>query len=316
MAGRLTPRVGSLPAVFLLCGMLLMALPVLAATPLQGWRDDAGQDWRLPDRLPERWVVLGPHLVDMLRVLGAQDRIVGVQDDHERPGRWQNSLSGFPVVGQSGLINEERLRQVRPDLIVYWPTGLAVAQQARLRRQGISLLAISPRTLTDIPERLRWLGALAGRGARADAEAERWQRLLRETTARYAAGPRLRGLYQVWLTPLYSLAPDHLVSQAMRVCGVDSIVPPSVVAAPVLSPEFVLRAAPDVILVGHGELADARRFWSRFPSLPAVRHQAIVAVPDRELTRPGLSLLQALPLFCQQMQTWRSGGARAGVPES
>jgi len=290
--------------------------PPAVTSALGAWRDDAGQDWRLPAQLPRRWIVLGPHLVDMMRALGAEDRIVGVQDDHETPGRWQTSRSGFPVVGQSGLINEERLRLARPDLIVFWPTGLAPAQQERLRRQGIALLAISPRRLADIPERLRWLGALAGQGPRADAQAAQWQRLLRETTAHYAAGTRLRGLYQVWLTPLYSLAPDHLVSQAMRVCGVDTIVPPSAVAAPVLNPEFVLRAAPDVILVGHGELADARRFWSRFPSLPAVRRNAIVAVPDRELTRPGLSLLQALPMFCQQMQVWRSGGTGSGVPKS
>ncbi len=300
-----------------LLAALTLSLPLLAAAaPLTSWQDDLGQRWQVPAHLPERWVVLGPHLVDMMQALGATGRIVGVQDDHAMPGRWQTSLSGFPVVGQSGLINEERLRLVRPDVIVFWPAGLAVTQQERLRRQGIALLAISPRKLADIPERLRWLGALAGQGERADTQAAQWQRLLRETTARHAAGPRLKGLYQVWLTPLYSLAPDHLVSQAMRVCGVDSIVPPSPLAAPVLSPELVLQTAPDIILVGHGELADARRFWARFPSLPAVRRGAIVAVPDRELTRPGLSLLQALPMFCQQMQVWRAGGKGSAVPKS
>lgn len=307
MAWRLT-RQGcrALLAALSLSVLAAFSPPALSA-PLQTWQDDLGQPWRVPAQLPRRWVVLGPHLVDMMRALGVQDRIVGVQDDHDAPGRWQTSRSGFPVVGQSGLINEERLRLARPDLIVFWPTGLAVAQQERLRRQGIALLAISPRKLADIPERLRWLGALSGQGAKADLQAGQWQRLLRETTARHAAGPRLRGLYQVWLTPLYSLAPDHLVSQAMSVCGVDTVVPASPLAAPVLSPEFVLRAAPDIILVGHGEVADARRFWALFSSLPAVRRGAIVAVPDRELTRPGLSLLQVLPAFCQQMYQWRTG---------
>ena len=64
-------------------------------------------------------------------------------------------------------------------------------------------------------------------------------------------------------------------------------------------------AAPDVILVGRDQLAEAPRYWSRFSSLPAVRHGGILPVPDRELTRPGLSLLQALPGLCDQLRPWR-----------
>lgn len=290
-----------------LCLLLVLIATPAQASALSAWRDDLGQAWQVPSSLPERWIVLGPHLVDMLVALGEGRRIVGVQDDHPLPGRWQTSLSGFPVVGQAGQVSEERLRIARPDLIVFWPTGMSTALQARLRRQGIALLAIEPRQLDDIPERLRWLGALSGRMDLADRQARHWRALLADTRRRHAGGPRLKGLYQVWQTPLYSLSPDHLVSQAMRICGVDSIVPPSPLPAPVLSAEAVLRAAPDVILVGPEQLADARRYWSRFPNLPAVRRQAILAVPDRDLTRPGLSLLQALPSFCQQLHPWRTG---------
>lgn len=303
------------PGLALVLSLLLLPLltGVVRAAPLTAWRDDIGQHWERPERLPVRWVVLGPHIVDMMKTLGLQHRIVGVQDDHPLPGRWQTSLSGHRVVGQAGLVNEERLRLMRPDLIVFWPTGLSAVQQDRLRRQGIRLLAIEPATLREIPERLRWLGVLGGVEARAEQQAARWQQHLRETVRRHADGPRLRGLYQVWQTPLYSLAPQHLVSQAMRVCGVDSIVRDRRVAAPVLSPEAVVSAAPEIILTGAGQLDATRRFWSRFPSLPAVRTQAILAVPDRELTRPGLSLLEVLPAFCEQIRPWRN---RRGVSES
>lgn len=281
--------------------------------PLTRWRDDIGQDWLLPATLPSRWVVLGPHLVDMMIALGIESRIVAVQDDHPVPGRHRTSLSGYPVVGQAGTVNEERLRLLKPDLIVFWPTGLSAVQQERLRRQGIPLLAVEPARLQDISQRLRWLGALGGVGAHADNIAEGWQSQLRRTLAANAEGPRIRGFYQVWQTPLYSLAPEHLVSQAMRACGVDSIVTDTRMAAPVLSAESVLAAAPAVILVGRDQLAEARRFWGRFPSLPAVRDDGILPVPDRELTRPGLSLLEALPGLCDQLRPWRM---RRSVPES
>lgn len=305
MAWRLTPV---LLAVFLTQPIsqpvYAQSVPPSVVSPAH-WQDDSGQAWTVPARLPARWVVLGPHLVDMVKVLGEQQRIVGVQDDHPVAGRWATSLSGFPVVGQSGQINEELVRRVHPDLIVYWPTGLSAQQQARLRSQGIPLLAVAPTTLQAIPQRLRWLGWLSGRAGQADAEARRLELALQAVRTRNAAGPRIKGFYQVWQTPLYSLAPDHLLSQALRVCGVDSIVPATVMAAPVLSPEFVLRADPDVILVASSNVASARQYWGRFPSMKASQHESILPVDDVALTRPGLSLLQALPALCDQLRPWR-----------
>lgn len=290
--------------VLLVSGLLLALSAPARSEPLRHWRDDLGQAWQLPARLPQRWVVLGPHLVDMALELGLGARIVGVQDDRDFAGAHDTSLSGYPVVGAAGQASEERLRRLRPDLVVFWPTGMTVAQQARLRRLGIALLAVEPRHLDDIPERLRWLGVLGGQGARGDALAAQWRARL-DAVRRQPAAPRLRGFYQVWPRPLYTLAPDHLVSEAMRVCGVDSIVPDTGVAAPVLSVEAVVAAAPEVILTGPEQIAEARRFWGRFRGVPAVREGAILVVPDRELTRPGLSLIAALPEFCARIRPWR-----------
>lgn len=286
------------------------------ATPAQAlthWQDDQGQHWQLTERLPSRWIVLGPHLVDMVTAIGATERIVGVQDDHAMPGRHEISLSGHAVVGQSGSISEERVRALRPDVIVFWPTGLSPVQQRRLKRLGIPLLAISPKTLDEIPTRIEWLGALSGHTKQAQTLANSERAALQKTRARYAHGRRLKGFYQVWQQPLYSLSRHHVVSQAMRLCGVDSIVPPGTIEAPVLNAEAVLAAGTEIILVSSAELAQARDFWQRFSTLPAVRHQAIIAVDDYALTRPGLSLLRAIPALCQAVSPWR---IRQSVPES
>lgn len=284
---------------------LLLCAAASDAATRQRWQDDAGTIWQVPADLPVRWIVLGPHLVDMVVRLGAGDRIVGVQDDHPLPGRYRTSLSGYPVVGQADRVSLESLRRAQPDLVVYWEGGLSVAQQHRLKISGLPLLALNPARLRDIPERLRWLGALAGRDRQADDLARQALMRLDHLEATAARRHRLRGFYQVWTHPLFSLSPRHLVSQALRVCGVDAIVPDTPVPAPVLSPEFVVRARPDVILVAPEQLDEARRQWQRFPDLPAVRHQAIIAVDDRALTRPGLTLLDAMPALCDQMAAWQ-----------
>ena len=321
MAGRLTrwhQAALKLLCCRLLCGGLLCcgvvlnagaawvapaAVPVKKVETLLHWTDDAGQAWAVPAPLPQRWVVLGPHLVDMMIALKQSHLIVGVQDDHPTIGRWSRSLSGFPVIAQASQINEEFIRRVKPDLVLYWPSGLAGNQQARLRLLGVPLLAIDPQRLDDIAPRLRWLGALTGQPGAADRLATVMQADLQRTRQRYAKGHRLRGLYQVWLQPLYSLSPQHLASQAMQLCGVDSIVPPTKVPAPILSLEFVVRARPDVILLSQDQLEPSRRYWQRFQKMPA---NALVVVDDHALTRPGLSLLRAIPALCDQLLSYRA----------
>ena len=61
-----------------LLGLLLSILTPHALQAAVTWRDDAGTAWQAPAKLPARWVVLGPHLVEMIKLLGRADRIVGV----------------------------------------------------------------------------------------------------------------------------------------------------------------------------------------------------------------------------------------------
>lgn len=298
------PSIKDVVARFLTAFALLIAA-VVASAQAGSWQDDAGVSWSNSAAQPSRWVVLGPHLVDMVEAIGASKRIVGVHDDYDNPSRRLKSVKGYAIVGQPGQINEEYLRRVKPDLIVYWPDGMSPQQLQRVKQLGIPVLTISPKQLEDIPERLRWLGKLANREREANKQAQQLTQNLNAQRKQYATGSRLRAFYQVWQTPLYTLSPDHLVSQAMALCGADSIVPKSPIAAPVMSVEAILRERPDVILVSQHGHSSAQQFWSRFKHLPAVQTGAILAVNDKDLTRPGLSLLAALPELCLQLKPWR-----------
>ena len=297
MAGRLIPA---------LLGLLLSILTPHALQAAVTWRDDAGTAWQVPAKLPARWVVLGPHLVEMIELLGRADRIVGVLDDHAVAGAHGRSRSGYPVVGTAGRVNVERLREVRPDLVVAWPSGLSPSELARLRRQGIPVLAMEPARLEDLPDRLRWLGWLSGRDKQAEALSRRWTGDLETLRQRHAAGPRRKAFYQVWLKPLFTLSPRHLVSQAISLCGFDVVAPDTALAAPVMGLEAVLKAQPDVILFGPDQASASRLFWLRFSRLPAVRKGGLVVVNDAALTRPGPSLLTELPHLCDQLLPWRT----------
>ena len=118
-------------------------------------------------------------------------------------------------------------------------------------------------------------------------------------------GARLRFFYQAWRQPLYSLQGGHLLSQALARCGADNILPPGPVAAPLVSPEFVLRENPDILFLSEDEAGESRAFWSRFPSLTAVRERHVMVLDDPRLTRPGPAMLSAVEPVCAQISTWR-----------
>lgn len=290
----------------------MLAVGPLLASPLlhpqvgiSAWQDDAGRPWQRPNNAPKRWLVFGPQLVEMVEAVGAGAHIVGVQDDRQYVSTALKSLRGYPVVGHAAMLNRERLLQARADVAIYWPSGMSPDLVEQLERLKIPLLAIDPKHLEDIPERLRWLGALSHREVNAEHVARTERQHLRSVRQRYQEGTRLRGLYQIWHQPIYSLSRQHILSEAMSICGIDNIVPATRLPAPILSQEFILAAKPEVILSAPDMLGKVQAQWRAYPQVPAVQRGAILAVNDEALTKPGLSLLRSIDGLCQQVMPWR-----------
>ncbi|MFN3586602.1 MAG: ABC transporter substrate-binding protein [Moraxellaceae bacterium] len=292
----------------LLGGVLLAS--VLEAAPLT---DDAGQPWQ--GAVPvNRLVVLAPHAVDMLLAMGAGDRIVGVVDDHDRRGAHAVSQSGHAVVADAFALNEERLLALRPALVIVWGDGTPPQQQARLKRLGLPVWMLQARTLDDIPRQLRQLGRLTGRSEAAEQQARAAEAAMADLRRQGAiAAPRLRYFYEIWSQPLYSLHGGHLLSQALALCGADNILPAGPVPAPIVNPEHVLRANPDVIIHGRQDAAAIQARWRRFSGLSAARHGRFLAVDDPRLTRPGPGLITAVSPLCAQIADWRQAVVPAGA---
>lgn len=282
-------------------GLLWLVAGLVRALQVQ---DDAG----LPVALAapaSRIVSLSPHITDLLLGLGARTAVVGVVDDHEQAGTYTQSLTGLPVVAGAGSLNEERLLALRPDLVLVWQSGMAPARVDRLRALGLTVALIEPKTLDAIAGDISLLGRLTGHQAAAEAQAAGLRQQLADLRARYGQGRRLRVFYQVWLQPLYTLQGRHLLSQALALCGADSIVPAGPVAAPLVNKEFVLAANPDVIAFGAGSAAQSRAFWRQFAALRAVQQDHLLAVDSHALERPGADMIPATARLCAQLAPWR-----------
>jgi len=273
--------------------------------------DDAGTTVTLA--APARRIVsLAPHATELLFEAGAGERVVGVLATSD----WPPEAKALPRVGDSRALDLERIFTLAPDLVVSWPFA-APAQVDALRAHGIAVFFASPATIDGIATDLERLGTLAGTQAVATERARAFRNRHREIAARNAGARNVRVFYEVWNAPLYTLGGRHLVSEAIALCGGESVFAALTLPAPMVTVEAVLAARPDAIIAGaDGAIRPAwLDEWKRWTALPAVAHDNLYTVDANLLHRASPRFLVGVDALCNAIAEARRrlGNARNGA---
>ena len=96
---------------------------------------------------------------------------------------------------------------------------------------------------------------------------------------------------------------QHLVSQALNLCGATNVFGGLPQLAPTVSREAVASANPDAILIS--DESDGFERWKYLTSLKAVRQQHLFKVNGKLLNRPTPRMLAAMSDLCEQIDTVR-----------
>src|SRR5246500_4863684 len=117
---------------------------------------------------PERIICLTEETVETLYLLGEDSRIVGISGYVVRPTR---ARRGKPRVSAFTSADIPKILDLRPDLVLSF-SDLQADIVAALIRQGVAVHAFNQRTIAEILDMIRLLGALVGAGDRAERLAE------------------------------------------------------------------------------------------------------------------------------------------------
>ena len=109
---------------------------------------------------PERIVCLTEETVETLYLLGEQDRIVGISGYCVRPPQARREK---PRVSAFTSADIPKILNLRPDLVLSF-SDLQAEIVAALVRQGINVHAFNQRSLEEIFDMIRMLGAMVGCG--------------------------------------------------------------------------------------------------------------------------------------------------------
>jgi iron complex transport system substrate-binding protein len=254
---------------------------------------------------PARRVVsLNPSLTATLLALGAGAQLVGV-DDYS--ARQQSAVRDLPAVG--GLFNPslEAILALTPDLVVLVPSAQQRDLRARLEALGVEVLELPNITLAELLASIEALGARVGREAAARARVQEIESAWRKVAAASAARPRVRTVLVLQREPLYVVGRGSFIDSMLATAGAEN--PANMFAEPYprASLEWLIAAAPELILDASEDPEEPREFWARWPSLPAVAAGRVLRIPASEVTLPGPFPERALALIAEAIHPAPAG---------
>lgn len=279
--------------------VLSLAGPVHATASRLAIVDDAGTAVSLPAS-PARIVSLLPSLTEAVCVLGACDRLIGV----DRWSNWPAQVKTLPRLGSLDEAPLERIVALKPDLVLLAPSSRVAP---RLRQLGLTVAELDARDLPGVEGLLHKVAALLGQ---PEAATRRWAAIrqeLEQAARSVPASARGHAVYVEVSSAPHAAGEASYIGQMLRQQGARNIVPASLGPFPKLNPEFVVRARPELVIVGADEVVALRRRpgWS---AIPAVRDQRICALQPHEmdaLSRPGPRLPEAARVLASCLnQAW------------
>ncbi|MDP1781211.1 ABC transporter substrate-binding protein [Hydrogenophaga sp.] len=248
--------------------------------------DDRGVVVSLPQS-PQRIVSLLPSLTETVCELGQCQRLVGVDRYSNHPA----SVRALPKAGGGIDPNIEAIVALKPDVVLMATSSRGVQ---RLEALGLKVLAMEPKSSADAQRVMGKLGQLL--------EVPDAHRIWRAIDAGVMAaaqslppGARSLRVYYEVSAGGYAAGTQSFIGEMMTRLGVQNIVTPDLGPFPRINPEYVVRANPDLIMIGARNVQGMaqRPGWS---SMKALREQRVCVFTEAEsdvLVRPGPRMAEA-----------------------
>ena len=262
------------PAVLALC----LHAAALSQTTL---RDDRGATLVLTGP-PQRIVSLLPSLTESVCALGACALLVGT----DQYSNWPVSVLKLPKLGGLDDAQIERIVALKPDLVLAATSARVID---RLEGLGLKVMVLESRNHADVKRSLSLLAQVLGKPNEA---ALVWAKIENDMVAAAALLPAIlrsrRVYFEVDATP-YAAGASSFIGETLTRLGMGNVVPEALGPFPKLSPEFVVRAQPDVVMANARSVNEMpkRPGWSALRALKRRQTCGFASADYEMVIRPG-----------------------------
>lgn len=234
---------------------------------------------------PRRIVSLVPAATQVVRTLGATDRLVA-RTTYDTAA----DLRHLPSVGGGLGPSIELLMAASPDLVIRFAAGSDPGTPRALDRAGIPHIAVRPEQVREVRDMIALLGRITGRIERADSILDHQERVLDRIRQRVRDLPARTFAFTLGGSPPWVAGPNTYVGELLELAGGRNVF--ADVGRPwvAVEPETFRDRDPEVVLVPEGGDLDPRLV----PEGRVRRVAAEVQLPGPDLDRAALHLARAL----------------------
>jgi iron complex transport system substrate-binding protein len=256
---------------------------------------------------PQRIITVAPHLSEVVESAGGANRLISVSAYSNFP----ESVKKLPITSDARSIDLEKMKSLRPDLIIYWSGGTPESQIESIKKTftSIQVVSVEPKKLTDIANDIETIGKLLGTEAIAKKNADAFRTQITELKHQYQNKNKrkVRVFYQVWAQPLMTLNQDHLIADIINICGGEQLFAKKKLLVATVSREAVVKANPEIIFtaVDTQQMKTDWSMWSSIPQLAATQKKALIDIDGDMISRPSTRIMQGAKKICSEIDKIR-----------
>ena len=192
-----------------------------------------------------RIVVLDPATVEMIYMLGAEDKIVGVAN-LERSKVWpEEKVAKLESVGTFMKPSFERIITLKPDLVI---TSVLTDDNLNngLKSNNIEAKRIQANSIEEIFTNFLEVAKMLGKENEANKIIAEKRAKLEEI--KKMAAINKKGLFVMSASPLMVFGNDNLPNDIMKLLNIKNIAENQKGRNPIVTPEFIMKENPDIII--------------------------------------------------------------------
>jgi iron complex transport system substrate-binding protein len=255
---------------------------------------------------PTRIVSLAPNLTEILFALGLGERIVAVSSDSDYPPQAANKNK----VGTFWQPNTESIVASRPDLVI----TLSFEQQKRvadtLNRLRLNVLTVKIKKIEELLTAIEKIGIATGCKNSADQLLRDISNRLNTLQSKFNSTNKPKILWVVQTEPLRVAGRDTFINELIELAGGENAIDATIQQYPQIGTEQLLACLPEVIIqsaMAAANIAEqqkaAETFWSRWPSLPAIKNNKIYVINSDAVFRLGPRVVKGVELITSHLHS-------------
>ena len=229
-----------------------------------------------------RIVVLDPATVEMIYMLGAEDKIVGVAN-LERSKVWpEEKVAKLESVGTFIKPSLERIITLKPDLVI---TSALTDDNLNngLKSNNIEAKRIQANSIEEIFTNFMEVAKMLGKENEANKIIAEKRAKLEEI--KKMAAINKKGLFVMSTSPLMVFGNDNLPNDIMKLLNIKNIAENQKGRNPIVTPEFIMKENPDIIITLLSNPAQIVATNPQLKNVNAIKNNKFIVVNSSQILR-------------------------------